>query len=179
MSSATVTTSNMELSPMIVKYGPTGSLVDLGGTLGNVVISAKYTKAEIKADQSGTTVRDRRVSGVEVTVTTEVAEIQNKDIWKIVFPHATETGTGTSGTIAFNQNIGDSDLGNAKVLVLHPESKSTLDVTGSYIFYKAVASAESSITYGPTEQSKLKIVWNILPDESQVPNRFFTFGSET
>ena len=179
MSSSTVTTSNMELSPMIVKYGTAGAEVDLGGTLGNVVISAKYSKSSIMADQSGTTIRDRRVSGVEVTVTTELAEIQSKDIWKVVFPHATLTGSGTSGTLAFNANIGDSDISNAKQLILHPESKTTIDVTGSYIFYKAVASAESSITYGPTEQAKLKIVWNILPDESATPNKFFKFGAES
>lgn len=179
MSTATVTTSNMELSPMIVKYGTAGAEVDLGGTLGNVVISAKYSKSNILADQSGSTVRDRRVSGVEVTVTTELAEIQNKDIWKIVFPHATLTGSGTSGTIAFNSNIGDSDLSNAKQLILHPESKGALDVTGSYIFFKAVASAESSISYSPTEQARLKIVWNILPDESATPNKFFKFGAES
>jgi hypothetical protein len=169
----------MELSPMIVKYGTAGAEVDLGGTLGNVVISAKYSKSSIMADQSGTTIRDRRVSGVEVTVTTELAEIQSKDIWKVVFPHATLTGSGTSGTLAFNANIGDSDISNAKQLILHPESKTTIDVTGSYIFYKAVASAESSITYGPTEQAKLKIVWNILPDESATPNKFFKFGAES
>lgn len=177
MSQAIVTTSNMELSPMIVKYGASGSEVDLGGTLGNVVITAKYTKAEIKADQSGTTVRDRRVSGIDVTVTTEVAEIQSKDIWKVVFPHATLSGTGTSGTITFNSNIGDSDLGNAKSLVLHPESKIATDLSADYTFWKATASAESSITYGPTEQAKLKIIWNILPDESVSPNRFFKFGA--
>jgi hypothetical protein len=177
MSQAIVTTSNMELTPMIVKFGTSGSEVDLGGSLGNVVISAKYSKANILADQSGTTIRDRRVSGVEVTVTTELAEIQSKDIWKVVFPHATLTGAGTSGTITFNQNIGDSDLSNAKSLVLHPESKGALDLSGDYTFWKAVASAESSITYGPTEQAKLKIVWNILPDESVTPNRFFKYGT--
>ena len=76
MSYATVTTSNMELTPMRVTYNG----VDLGGTLANVVISAKYAKSNILADQSGSTVRDRRVSGVEITVTTELSEIKNKDI---------------------------------------------------------------------------------------------------
>lgn len=177
MSTATVTTSNMELTPMRVKFGTSGSEVDLGGTLGNVVISAKYSKSNILADQSGTTVRDRRVSGVEVSVTTELTEIQDKDIWKVVFPHASLTGTGTSGTINFNDNIGDSDLSNAKQLILHPLSKNDLDTSGDYTFFKAVASAESSITYSPTEQARLKIVWNVLPDESATPNKFFKYGA--
>lgn len=171
MSNAVVTTSSMELTPMRVTFNG----VDLGGTLANVVINAKYSKSEIKADQSGSTVRDRRVSGIEVTVTTELAEIKNKDIWKVVFPHATLISTGTAA-IDFKQNIGDGDLANAHTLVLHPLSQSDATVSSDYTFFKAVASAESSITYGPTEQARLKIVWNILPDESAVPNKFFRYG---
>lgn len=179
-SSATVTTSSMELSPMQVKYGTALSEVDLGGTLGNVVITAKYAKSNILADQSGSTVRDRRVSGMEVTVTTEIAEIQNKDVWKVVFPHATKVGTGTGSLAAidFKDAMSDSDLANAKQLVLHPLSRASGDESGDYVFFKAVASAESSITYGPTEQARLKIVWNILPDESVTPNKFFRFGDK-
>lgn len=176
---ATVTTLNMELSPMQVLFGPSGSQVDLGGTLGNVVISSKYVKSPIKADQSGSTIRDRRVSGMEVTVTTELAEIQNKANWKVVFPHATLTGSGSGAAAAihFNANIGDGDQSNAALLTLHPLSKASNDTTTDYNFYKACGSAESSITYGPTNQAQLKIVWNILPDESQSPNRFYVFGT--
>lgn len=175
MSQAVVTTSNMELTPMRVTFDG----VDLGGTLGNISFTAKYMKANIMADQSGQTVRDRRVSGIEVTLTTELTEIQNKDIWKVVFPHATKIGTGTGAlaAIKFDQNVGDGDLANAKQLILHPLSKPDADVSTDYTFFKAVASAESSITFGPTEQARLKIVWNILPDESQVPNKFFRYGS--
>ena len=178
MSTATVTTTNMELSPMRVSFGTAGSEVDLGGTLGNVVISAKYMKANILADQSGGTVRDRRVSGMEVQVTTELSEIQSKDVWKIVFPHATKTGSGstTAAAIRFDDNMSDSDLANAKQLILHPLTKSDADKSTDYTFFKAVASAESSITYGPNDQARLKIVWNILPDSSAVPNKFFRYG---
>lgn len=171
MSYATVTTSSMELTPMRVTFDG----VDLGGTLSNVVISSKYAKSNILADQSGSTVRDRRVSGIEITVTTELTEIQNKDIWKVVFPHATLISTGTAA-IVFKENMGDSDLANAALLTLHPLSKADADLTTDYNFYKAVASAESSITYGPNEQARLKIVWNILPDESVSPNQFFKYG---
>lgn len=174
MSNAVVTTSNMELSPMRVSYAG----MDLGGSMGNVVISAKYTKATLVADQSGTTVRDRRVSGVEITVTTELNEVQFKNNWKVVFPHATKLGSGNTNLAAidFKDAIGDSDLAHAAELVLHPLSKSDADLSSDYTFYKAVASAESSITYGPTEQARLKIVWNILPDDSAVPNKFFRYG---
>jgi len=170
MSFATVTTSSMELTPMRVSLDGT----DLGGTLGNVVISAAYKKANILADQSGSTVRDRRVSGLEITVTTELAEVQNKDIWQVVFPHATLVGA--SAAIDFKENMGDADLPKALELVLHPLSKANGDLTGDYTFFKAIASAESSITYGPNEQARLKIVWNILPDESVTPNKFFRYG---
>lgn len=173
---ANVTTTNMELTPMQVLFGPSGSQVDLGGTLGNVVFTSKYTKSDIKADQSGTAVRDRRVSGIEVSVTTELTEIKNKDIWKVVFPHGTETGSGTTGTFNFLSNIGDGDQSNAMVLTLHPLSAASGINTFDYTFYKATANAESTITYGPTEQARLKIVWNILPDESTIPNRWWKFG---
>jgi len=171
----------MELSPMRVSFGTAGSEVDLGGTLANVVISAKYVKSPVLADQSGSTIRDRMVSGMEVTVTTELAEIQNKDVWKVVFPHATKVGSGTTtaAAIRFDDGMSASDLSNAKQLVLHPLTKSDADKSTDFTFFKAVASAESSLTYGPSEQARLKIVWNVLPDESAVPNKFFRYGDPT
>ena len=174
MSTAIVTTSNMELTPMRVTYAG----LELGGTMANVVISAKYSKANLVADQSGSTVRDRRVSGLEITVTTELNEVQFKNNWKVVFPHATKLGSGntTAAAIDFKDAVGDSDLSHAAELVLHPLSKADSDLSSDYTFYKAVASAESSITYGPTEQARLKIVWNILPDDSVTPNKFFRYG---
>lgn len=174
MSYATVTTSNMELTPMRVTYAG----IDLGATLANISISAAYKKSPLLADQSGSTVRDRRVSGIEITVTTELAEVQFKNNWKVVFPHATKIGSGntTAAAIIFKENMGDSDLAHADELILHPLSKADGDLSGDFTFYKAIASAESSVVYGPNEQARLKIVWNILPDESVQPNQFFRYG---
>lgn len=171
-SSATLTPTRMELTPMRVTFDGT----DLGGTLSNVVLTLTYEKAEIHADQLGTTVIDRRVSGQKYTIETELTEIYNKDIWKVVFPHAKEVTSGGNKQIYFESQIGDGDLSNAKQLKLHPLSLSNGDLSGDYTIYKACASADSSITYGPGEQSRLKIIWNVLPDTSTVPAKFLTFG---
>lgn len=181
MSFATVTPTSMELTPMRVSFGASGSQVDLGGTLSNIVISAKYMKSPIKADQFGQSTLDRRVSGMEVTVTTEVAEIINKDTYQVVFPNAAKTGSGstTLAALTFNEAIGDGDLTYAKLLTLHPLSIADANTTMDYNFYKACSSSESTITYGPTEQARLKIVWNILPDTSTTPARYFKYGTLT
>lgn len=172
VSTANVTPSNMELTPMRVKFNG----VDLGGTLSNVVISLKYTKAEIMADQFGKSVLDRRVSAQSYQVTTELAEIKDKDIWKVVFPHARLVTSGENQAIYFDMQIGDSDLAHAAELVLHPLSLVDADLSGDFKFYKATASAESEITFAPDGQAKLKIVWNILPDTSVSPARWLFHG---
>lgn len=176
---ATVTTSQMEMTPMRVSFqAPLATTaVDLGGTLENVVITMSYKKSELKADQSGSTVRDRRVSGIEVKVTTKITQIQNKDIWKVVFPHAELVTVAAQNAIVWRQAIGDSDLENAGVLTLHPLSKDNTDLDTDYTFFKACASAESEVSYGPEEQASLNVVWNILPDESTTPERFFVYGA--
>lgn len=171
LSYANVDAQQMVLTPMKVFFDG----VDLGGTLSNIVVTTKYEKSEIKADQLGSTVLDRRVKGLIVQVTTEITQIEDKDLWKIVFPHATEITTGTKA-VKFNSAVGDSDLANAKELVLHPLSKADGDTVSNLTFFKACASAESEVSFGPDKQSTLKIVWNILPDTTVTPAKFYQFG---
>lgn len=153
---------------------------DLGGTLDNVTVNVEFTKSEIKADQSGDTVRDRRVSGLNISVTTALAENRLKDNWKKVFPHAKLVDGGIAGkSMYFQSAIGDSDLANSKVLILHPLSLADADKSGDYKFFKACADAKSEVVYSPTEQTKINVVWNILPDDSVQPERFFIHGDPT
>lgn len=169
----------MELTPMRVDFMAPGAtdFTDLGGTLGNVVVALKYKKAEIKADQMGDgTVLDRRISGIEVTVTTELAEIKSiGTIWKTVFPSATLASDDS--TITFVSAVGDSDLTNAGVLRLHPLSLPASDTGNDYYFWKACGAEDSEITYSSKDQTKMKIVWNVLPDFTTTPARFAKFGN--
>lgn len=170
---AQVYTQKMELTPCRVVYKG----VDLGGTLDGVTVNIEFQKSDILADQSGSTVRDRRVSGLNITVETSLAQTQDKDLWKKVFPHAHLVSDGLGNKmIYFTSRLGDSDLANAGELVLHPLSKADNDKSGDFKFFKAAPDAKSSIVFSPTEQSKLKIVWNIMPDDSVQPERFMIYG---
>lgn len=149
--------------------------VDLGGTLSNVVVTAKYTKADIKADQFGETILDRRVKGIDLTVKTALAEIRDKDNWKVAFPNITRLQTG-GDAVLWQTKIGEKDTDLTGFLRLHPMSEDNDSQSYDFLMYDAVASSESTITYGPTEQAKLEVVWTILPDDSVVPARFFIHG---
>lgn len=180
VSYANVNGSQMELTPMRVSFKGPGAtaFTDLGGTLSNVVIDIKYPKADIKADQFGSdTVIDRRVKGTVITVTTEIAQVQDKSLWDVVFP-AGDYDAGNN-TFIFNSAVGTGDLDNAGELLLHPLSKPDSYLDNDFTAFLACGSSESSITYGPDGQAKLKIVWNVLPDTQVIPARFFMYGDRS
>jgi hypothetical protein len=176
----TVTVDNMELTPCIVKFKKPGdtAYTDLGGTLGNVKVKITYKKAPIKADQFGDTELNSKVSGFAATVETELTEIKDWTQIKVLFPHATLVGTSAPYAIDFGTNVGDSDLDNAGELLLHPQSVSSTTEDYDWLCYKAVATADSELTYSPTEQSRMKIIWKIYPDTSFTPAKFIRYGDK-
>jgi hypothetical protein len=172
MSYATITTGNLELTPMRVTYKG----VDLGATLDNVVITPKISTSNINADQMGTTVIDRRVSGYDISITTSLAEVLLKDNWEVIFPYASLIDSGGNKQMYFDSQIGASALAAAGVLVLHPLSKTDSDLSGDYKFWKVTAQPESEITYSPTGQAKMKVTFQVYPDFTSAPARFFVYG---
>ncbi len=165
----------MELSPCRVKFKG----VDLGGTLSSVSIKPVYKKSEIKADQFGDSPLDRRVSGLRLTIETELTEVKNKDNWLAVFPHLRDTGSGSGRVVDFVSRISQSDLDLAGALLLHPLSLADSDVSGDFSAPLACASAESEYILGPDKQTVLKIVWNIYLDTSVTPAFLARYGDQS
>ncbi len=170
---AAVTPANMELTPSRFKFGG----VDLGGTLGNVAIKPVYEKAEIKADQFGSSVLDRRVKGVKITIETQLTEVKNKDNWMVVFPHLRDATSG-SRVLDFVSKVGESDLALAKELLIHPLSLADSDVSGDFFAWKATAEAASDYTLGPDGQTTLKVLFNLYLDTSVTPARLARLGDK-
>ena len=160
MSTANVNQTKMDLGPVRVTYNG----VDLGGTLDNATVNVKYDMGEIKADQTGTTILDHRIVGLQITVETALAEVQSKVKWKVAFPYMDLITSGPNQAGYFQSKNGLSLYDVSAPLILHPLNKVDADKSQDYKFYKAAANSESTIVYGPNEQVKLKCVWNIYPD---------------
>ena len=171
VSYANVNPAAMEQTPCRVTLGG----IDLGGSNGNVKVSIAHKKADIKSDQYGDTVLDRRVSGVEYKIETTLTQINDVNTWKAAFPNLTKVGSGPYAIYGVSK-IGESDLALAQTLVLHPLSLADADKSADYTFFKVTAESVSEVTFGPSEQQGLKVVFHVYPDLSATPAKFFIRG---
>lgn len=184
----TFSPTDMQLTPAQIYFTPAGATAEsyLGGSLKNIKINFGYEKAAIKADQTGTTMLDQRVSGIQVTVSTEIAQINDFEIFSYIFPNATIVGTApynTSSPAASAQwlnKVGSSDLALAGNLRLHPQNYAASNTHYDWNFPLAVPKEVSEVTFSPTEQSTWKVEWQVYPDTSSTASTlypFFTIGS--
>lgn len=172
LSFASITPGNFDLGPCRVTYKG----VDLGATVKNVVLKIEQDMAELKSDQLGSTPIDKRDSGFKVTVETELAEILNKDNWKVVFPFHKEVTSGGNKMFYFDATIGSSALSVAGALILHPLDKADNDLSGDVKIFLATAQGKAEYHFGPSEQASLKVTWDMYPDFTTTPARFMIYG---
>lgn len=172
-SQATVTPSNFDIGPAQVMFNG----VDLGGTAGNVKIKFGYKKAILKADQTGDTMLDKAISGMNCSVETEFQETRNKTNFQTLFPAATIITTSGHQYIDFKDQTAQRQLANSAPLQLHPLEEAMSSNDYDWYFYKALPMEDSEYTFGPAEQAKLKIHWDILLDLTVTPGRLFRVGN--
>jgi len=172
VSFANLSPGQFELTPCRVTYKG----VDLGGTLGNVIVKIEDASAEMKADQLGNTIIDKVISGFKVTIETEIAETKLKDNWKVVFPSHKLVTQGGNSILYFDSTVGTHLRDLAGQLILHPLSKPDSDLSTDILVFLATAMGNSGITFSPTEQQKLKVTWEMYPDFSTLPPRFMIYG---
>lgn len=173
--------TKMELTPVKVYWTPHGSTAEafLGGTLANCKIAVSTEKAVIKADQTGSTPLDKRISGHMFTVTTEIAQINDFTVGQYIFPSA--SALGATGIEWFNA-VGHADSSVAGKLRLHPQSQADNVTTYDWTFYVACPTENSEVVYGPANQSTFKVEWAVYPDISNpitsggTDYRFMKFG---
>lgn len=181
----TFNVSDMELTPAQVYFTPAGSTTEyyVGGTLSNVKVAFSYDKADIKADQTGDTPLDKRIKGVKCTVTTEITQVNDFQLFNLLYPHSTLVGgtpfdgASPSAAIDWTNQVGASDISVAGNLRLHPQNRAAAATSYDWNFAKAVATEATEVVYGPSEQSRLKVEWTIYPNTAVTPFKFFRFGN--
>ncbi len=172
-SQATVTVSNFDIGPCQVLFNG----VDLGGTGGNVKVKFKYDKQKLTADQTGKTTLDMAISGMECTVATEFQETRNKTNFQLLFPSAGITTTSGHQYIDFKDATANRQLPLAAPLQLHPLEESLSGSDYDWYFYKSIPMEDSEYTFGPAQQAKLKVTWQIFLDLTVTPGRMFRVGN--
>jgi hypothetical protein len=172
---ATITPTNLDLGPCRVTYNS----VDLGGTKGGVTITPEIATSPLQVDQLGDTDLDHRVSGMKFRVKLALAEIGLKDNWAIAFPSSTLVTNGADKKLVFDLNIGQSLLGLAEELVIHPLSKADADLDGDFTFPKAVVISPPEFKFAPDEQQVLEVEFIIYPTITAGVPVFGTYGDES
>lgn len=170
---STIHPNQFELTPCRVNFKG----VDLGATKGNVKVMIEEKLADLKSDQLGDTVIDRKVSGFNAKVETSLDETQLKSNWKVVFPaHHLVTDNLGNQSFYFDSQVGASMRALAGPLVLHPLSRPDTDKTGDILIYLATAEPKSDYVFSSSEQNTLKVIWDMYPDFVTTPPRFMLFG---
>ncbi len=172
-SQATITPGNFDIGPCQVLFNGT----DIGGTSGNVKIKFKYDKVKMHADQTGKSLLDMAISGMECSIETMFQETRNKTNLQALFPSTTVTTTSGHQYIDFKDQIAVRQLQFAAPLQLHPLEEAMSSTDYDWYFYKALPQEDSEYTFGPEQQAKLKITWQILLDLTVVPYRLFRIGN--
>ncbi len=175
MSSPSITVANLDIGPCIVTW----NAIDIGATLGNVTVKFKYEKADMKADQTGTAILDQAISGMKVTIETEFAQVRDKTILATLFPDATFQGSAPHTYLTFKDKTATRQLPNAAALLLHPIVEAAAAHDMEWYFYKAVPTEDSQYVFSPTDQGKMKIIWEVYMDLSVTPGQIFRMGDHT
>lgn len=169
---ATITTTNISISPVRVTYNS----VDLGATEGDVTVSIELPNAEIKVSQYGDTLIDLVNKGAIVKAKFRLLEVTPANL-KNLYPAAFKVG---STGLYVASNVGYKLSAYASALVLHPLEKADNDYSKDVKFFKAISMSPAEIPYSAENITGLDVEMLALPDFTPgAQARFAILGDPT
>ena len=154
--------SDIKVKPMTVTWNST----DLGSTSGGVEIAVDVQSTDIITDQDGTSPADAIQTGVSLTVTMTLLELNTTNYNLMV---ASPTGGSAAGTDATVYGYGTSKnfvsmLSMAQELRLRPVGNT--DNTEDWKFHKAVPVVDS-LSFASDATNSMSVTFRIFPDSSK------------
>jgi len=140
--------------------------IHLGHTKGGVDFKFERSFEDLQVDKYGETPIDMALTGQNLTVEANLAEITN-DVMNVAVPE----GKYNLGTLDDKLGLG-TDAGyllrqDAKPLRLHPRNKAATDYSEDIYVWLAVSSEPLELGFKIDEQRVVKVTFRALVDESQ------------
>ena len=154
--------TDVKVKPMTVNWNST----DLGSTSGGVEIAVEVQSSDIVTDQDGTAPVDAYQTGVAVTISMTLMELNVANYNQMI---ATPTGGSAAGTDATVYGYGTSKnftsmLAMAQQLRLRPVGNS--DNSEDWVFWKATPVLES-LSFAPDAANSMTVSFRCFPDSSK------------
>lgn len=153
----------LELGPAQIKWGTSGSEVDLGKTLGGVTVRMSDSSVDLKSDQFGESAEDTILTGTTVEVECPFAEMSYDLLGKILFQSS--IGSDASKGFTGENNVGTSLLTNsASLLVIKYENGSPSTNIADTIHFPAAAPLPNvELSFDATNQRVATAVFKCFP----------------
>lgn len=147
----------------------TFNAVDLGHTQGGVELKYEPTYHEVKVDQYGQTVVDKRLIGEKVTVKVPLAE-SSVAVLQASMP-INSLVSGPPQLVKVGTDAGASLLAKAATLVLHPLDMGVA-TTNDVTIFKAVSSEPVLVPYKFDQERVFEVTFEALLDVSKASGSY-------
>jgi len=139
---------NYELGPAQILWDAS----DLGKTQGGIVVNLTETTQTLNTDQDGESPVDEWVTGTQVSITGNLADISLANIASLT--KHTVTTDGTKQKVEITSNAGTSLLTNAKVAIVKPyiAGVPTTDANKWITLHTAGMKINTALNYNASDQ---------------------------
>jgi len=167
--------SQLELGPCVVKYGASGSEIDLGFTFGGVEVTIETTVADVMADQFGEVKLKQIVIGRNATVKVPFAETDFLLFSKIIplASYVQDSVTPTYEKVIINTPIGADLVASAAqslLLIKAIGNTASSNPNDIFRFFKASPSGEINFKFSVDDQRVYETEFTAYPDSAQSYN---------
>lgn len=164
--------TQLELGPCVVKYGVSGSEVDLGFTMGGVEVSIETTVADVMADQFGEVKLKQIIIGRNATIKVPFAETDINLFSKIIplASYVQDSVTPTNEKVIINVPIGADLIASAAyslLLIKAIGNSASTDPNDVFRFFKAAPSGEINFKFSVDDQRVYETEFTAYADSAQ------------
>lgn len=163
---------NLEIGEMQVyfdKFDGQGER-DLGYTKGGVTFSFEREFTDLTVDQFGTAPLDMALTGQNLTITLNLAEISKANL-ALAIPEGRYDSAASDAKLSMGRQSGYRLFDVAGQLRLHPKDQASSARDKDIYIWKAVSNGNIELNYTPDEQRVLSVEMRALVDENQVNGR--------